>query len=62
MKSNFQKLFIKVIKNHIRKIKKKEKEKKKKERNTLIYFSANYSTEMKLEPIIMDYYLLSLML
>ena len=33
-------------------------QKKKKNRNTLIYFSTNYRTEMKLVPIIMDYCLL----
>ena len=32
--------------------------KKKKKRNTPIYFNANYRTEMKLVPIIMDYCLL----
>ena len=32
--------------------------KRKKERNTFIYFNANYRTEMKLVPIIMDYCLL----
>ena len=30
----------------------------KKKRNTLIYFNANYRTEVKLIPIIMDYCLL----
>ena len=39
--------------------KKKRKEKKrKKERNSPIYFNANYRTEMKLKPVIMDYSLL----
>ena len=32
--------------------------KSKKKRNTPIYFNTNYRTEMKLVPIIMDYYLL----
>ena len=31
--------------------------KRKKKRKTLIYFTTNYRTEMKLIPIIMDYYL-----
>ena len=33
---------------------------KKKKRNTLSYFNTNYGTEMKLVPIIMDYYLLQI--
>ena len=35
-----------------------QKKKKKKPRNTPIYFNANYRTEIKLVPIIMDYCLL----
>ena len=35
-----------------------QKKRKKEEENTPIYFNTNYSTEMKLVPIIMDYCLL----
>ena len=34
------------------------KKKEKKNQKTLIYFSTNFRTEMKLVPIIMDYFLL----